>query len=86
MTMSETRSAFETAGVLLDELASVHPGNFSKGGDDRNGGHAEQICDLPKLSYQTVSSVSGLQQIQRHCSKAELIVPATVFEVQKLIA
>lgn len=57
-----------------------------KGGDNKNGGHAEQIWDVQQLIDKSDTGVFAFQQIKAFCTKAGLDVSATVRKDQKRIA
>lgn len=64
MTISETSSAAEAAGVHIDESVPLHPHNVCEGGDDRGAATEEQICNLRDWSYQYTDGIFALLQIQ----------------------
>lgn len=86
MTMSEVRSTTEAVGHPFGEPVALHPDDVSEGGDDKHGGHVEQISDLQYSSDPSGWAVSDLSQIPFLCEEVGLDVPTTVLQTKNLIA
>lgn len=69
--MSKVHSTAEAAGVQLDKPVSLHPDNLSKCGDDRDGGHEEQLGDLQDLVDQYAGGVPDFETIQSLYKKSD---------------
>lgn len=55
--MSKARSSAESAGALLNQPVSLHFASVFKFGDDRDGGHVDQIWVQQISLPQRVSSL-----------------------------
>lgn len=64
MTISETRSAGETATVHLDEPVPVHPDSLFKGRDDRDGAPEQWRWDFQDF---TDPSLGARQLFSKDC-------------------
>lgn len=80
ITFSRAHSAAEAATVQPDRSVSLHSDSVSEGGVDRDGGHAEQVRNLPDASDKSAVGASAFVQILFLCEKRELDVPTTVRE------